>query len=108
MSVTMEPEVAEHVGEDALGHLDQEWEVPCDIPRVTAETGKGYPKCHGHRAEWIMWRDSCCTESPRHLLICHDCKKTFQSWMAHAASLSCGWCGAETRPVTFTPLRGSS
>lgn len=108
MTVTMEPEVVGHVGEDVLGHLDEEWETPCDIPGVTAQLGKGYPKCNGDRAEWIMWRDSCCAESPRHLLICNSCKSIFQSWMAHMASLECGWCKGPTRPVTFTPLRGSA
>lgn len=107
MTVTMEPEVVGHVGEDVLGHLDQEWETPCDIPGVTAELGVGYPKCHAERAEWVMWRDCPCG-SPRYLLLCHSCKTTFQAWMAHQASLECGWCGEPTNPVTFVPLRGSA
>lgn len=104
----MEPEVGQQEHTDLLADLDEAWEIPCDIPRITAQTGKGFPRCHGARAEWVAYRGNCCPQSPRYYLLCNSCKDTFQKWSAHRAALACGWCGEPTDgPLTFVPLRKS-
>lgn len=104
-TTTAEPETIQQDDTDLFTELEEAWEIPCDIPRLNAELGKGFPVCHADRAEWIGYR-SCCPQSPRFILLCTSCKETFQKWGAHRAALACGWCGEPTDgPVRFVPLR---
>ena len=105
MSITLEPEVTEQSGEDLLGDLDSDWQIACDIPRITQELGVGFPQCRGEAAVWVAYRGKCCTRSPNHMLLCDFCKRTFQSWHAHEAALECGWCGEPTSHLTYVPIR---
>lgn len=89
---------------ERLTHLDFEFEAECEVPARSAQIGGGMPKCPGRPASWVAWKDSCCTATPRYLLMCDQCKSTYQAWMATAAFINCGDCGQESGYVLFTPL----
>ena len=106
----VEPGSYTRADDELLKDLEDEWDIPCDMPKISAGShGKGWPKCLGESARWVAWRANCCPESPRYYLLCDKCKTTFQWWIAKQAALVCGWCGEPTGgPLTFTPLEGKS
>jgi hypothetical protein len=93
---------------ERLEHLDFDIESACEVPARAAAIGGGTPKCPGGPARWVAWRDICCPASPRYLLMCDECKRTYQAWMALAGFVTCGDCGAEGTYHTYTKLNRKS
>lgn len=88
---------------------DAEFEIVCDIAQLQEDHGGRMPVCKGDPAVWVAWRANCCPTSPRYRLICDSCKKVYQAWTAHNASISCVTCGKETGGfLSYTPLKGES
>lgn len=83
-----------------------EWEIMCDIHALNP--APGYPRCPGHKAEWIAWRSAPCGCPPGYRLVCTDCKEVYQQWMTEhqTRAITCGMCDAETGGFSkFEPLR---
>lgn len=98
-----DPETDWHV--DSLEDLDEHWRIPCEIPALSRQHGGGYPHCDGEPAVWIAWKVGCC--GPNHRLVCESCRKVYENWKAHQASIVCGACKTETGGfVRYTPLNG--
>ena len=100
------------LGEDLerLEHLDFDIEVPCEVPE-RAKIGKpgGTPKCDGRPARWVGWRSNCCPESPNYILLCDECKRTYQAWQAASSIMYCANCGRDNGGfISFTELNRKS
>lgn len=89
---------------ERLMHLDFEFEAECEVPARSRQIKGGMPKCPGRPATWVAWKDSCCNAAPRYLLMCDECKRTYQAWMAAAGYITCGDCGRESGYVLYTEL----
>lgn len=89
----------------SLSDLDFDIELPCEVPQRRAVGGGGTPHCGGAPARWVAWRVSCCPESPRYVLLCDYCKRSYQMWMLMGAAIYCADCSMETGGfVSFTEL----
>ena len=101
---TMSPEIVHPDIDSDFSELeDQDWDIPCDIPKI--RTGAGWPDCGGQPAQWVAWRPNCCAAGPRYLLVCDHCKNTYQRWAAQYAEIVCGWCGTVTGgTLAYIPL----
>lgn len=99
------------LGEDLarLEHLDFEFETPCEIPERAAKAGGGTPRCPGRPARWVGWRVNCCPESPNYILLCDECKKVYQAWLAQGAQITCIECLTENAGfIAYTSLNKQS
>jgi hypothetical protein len=100
-----DPDLRGQVDEELLTHLDEDWELACEIPKHAEAIGRGWPHCKGHPAQWVAWFAGCCSARPRHMLMCTDCKDVYDRWVAWQAAIVCGWCDQETGgPVAYTRL----
>lgn len=93
---------------ERLENLDFHIEEPCEVPGRARVAGGGTPKCPGRPAVWVGWRENCCPQSPRYLLLCDECKRTYQAWMVRGGYITCANCQAEGGFVTFTELNRKS
>ena len=93
---------------ERLEHLDFDFEAACEVPQRAAKAGGGTPKCDGRPAQWVGWRENCCPQSPNYVLLCDECKRIYQAWMASGGYITCADCAAEGGYITFTELNRKS
>lgn len=80
---------------ESITHLDDDWEIPCDIPSRQRMSPGGWPDCKGEAAQWISYAICDCNTpgKPRCTLLCDYCKSVYEEWSRLKGSFSCIWCG---------------
>lgn len=81
----------------------EEFEIPCEIPRVADR------HCGGNPAEWIAYRTVICRCGIIVRLVCTACKVDYQQLMANHGYIYCPTCLDETKGFNrFEPLKQKS
>lgn len=84
------------VGSDveSITHLDDDWEVACEIPQRNQRHPGGWPDCQGDPARWIARAICDCNTpgKPGFTLLCDHCKSVYEEWARLHGHFSCTWC----------------